>query len=100
MEDNVAGIGTLLLTLSQTDTQVNGTWQSTFADPANNNGGTVSGSVSDPSITLVLSAAQPGVCSFTVAANRDDDEDNRFTGTYAAFNCPRAQSGTVDVTRQ
>jgi len=100
MEDNVAGVGAVLLTLSQTDAQVRGTWQSTFADPTHNNGGTVSGTVSDPSITLVLSTTQPGACSFTVAAHRDDDEENRFTGTYAALDCPRTQNGRLDVTRR
>jgi hypothetical protein len=98
IQDSLAGTGALLLTIGQRDTQLSGSWQSTFPDPANNNGGNLSGTVGDASIALVLSASRPGACSFTVAANRDDDR--HFTGTYASFNCGRAQGGTLDVTRQ
>src|SRR5262245_20856252 len=63
INDSLAGVGTLRLTITQTDTQLTGTWQSTFADPTNNAGGSLSGSVSGDSIALVLSAAQPQLCS-------------------------------------
>jgi hypothetical protein len=100
VQDNLAGTGTILFTFTQTDSRLSGTWQITFADPGNNNGGTLSGTVSDPSITMVLSPSQPQACSFTVAAERDDDDENHFTGTYAAFNCASPQSGSLDVNRQ
>ena len=98
VQDNLAGTGTILFTFTQTDSRLGGTWQLTFADPRNNNGGTLSGTVSDPSITMVLSPSQPQACSFTVAAERDDED--HFTGTYAAFNCASSQSGSLDVNRQ
>ena len=99
IQDSVAGLGTLLLTISQTDTQLTGTWQSTFTAPTNNNGGTLSGTVGDPAIALVLATSRPQACSLTVAATRDEDNDNHFTGTYASFNCALAQSGSLDVRR-
>jgi hypothetical protein len=98
--DNLAGVGSLLLTMSQTGNQVTGTWQSTFSDATNNNGGALSGTVNDASIALTLTAAQPQACSFTVAAIRDEDNDNHFTGTYAASNCTRVENGTLNVNRQ
>ena len=99
IQDSVAGFGTLLLTISQTDTQLTGTWQSTFPNPTNNNGGTLSGTVGDPAIALVLATSRSQACSLTVAATLDEDNDNHFTGTYASFNCALAQSGSLDVRR-
>jgi hypothetical protein len=88
------------LTISQNGTQLTGTWQSTFSDTTNNNGGSLSGTVGgDTSIALVLTASRPQACSYTVAATRDEDNDNHFTGTYASFNCALAQSGSLDVRR-
>src|SRR4030095_577385 len=43
LQDSLAGRGSLVLNLSQTNRQVTGTWQSTFPDARNNNGGTLSG---------------------------------------------------------
>jgi hypothetical protein len=100
VQDNLSGTGTILFTFTQTDSRLTGTWQITFADPRNNNGGTLSGTVGDPSIAMVLSPSQPQACSFTVAAERDDDDEDHFTGTYAAFNCASPQSGSLDVNRQ
>jgi hypothetical protein len=39
LQDSLAGRGTLVLTLSQTQRQLTGTWQSTFPDARHNNGG-------------------------------------------------------------
>jgi len=97
--DSVAGIGALSLTITQTASQLTGTWQSTFPDPTNNNGGSLSGTVADASIALVLAAAQPQACSFTVAVSRDNADANHFTGTYVAFACTRTESGNLDVRR-
>ena len=99
VQDSLAGPGTILFTLSQDDARLNGTWQLTLADTRGNNRGTLSGTVSDDSITMVLSSNPSPECSFTVAAERDDDD--HFTGTYAASSrCTLPQSGSLDVRRQ
>ena len=98
VQDNLAGTGTALFTFSQGDSRLTGNWQFTFPDPRNNSGGTLSGTVSDDSISLSLVSAQPQACSFTVAAERDDDD--RFTGTYTAFTCALQENGGLDVHRQ
>jgi len=79
---------------------VAGTWTIAFpGGTSNTNGGNLTGSVSDPAISLVLASSQSQSCSFTVAANSDGD--NHFTGTYAtAPGCQRPESGTLDVNRQ
>lgn len=96
--DSSAGTGTLSLTITQNTSQLTGTWQTTFADSRNNSGGTLSGSVSETSTALVLSAAEPA-CSLTVAVTRDSTDDKHFTGTYVTFNCARTSNGTLDVRR-
>jgi hypothetical protein len=99
MTDSVAGIGALSLTITQTAAQLSGTWKSTFADPTNNTGGSLSGTIADASTALVLTAAQPQACSFTVAVKRDNADTSHFTGTYVAFGCTRTESGNLDVRR-
>src|SRR5947209_8350287 len=54
--DNLAGVGSVLFTMTQTGGQLTGTWQSTFADPTNNNGGTLSGTISGNAIALTLTS--------------------------------------------
>lgn len=97
IQNSVAGTGTLLLSISQSNIQLSGTWQTTYPDPNNNNGGTLSGTVDEPAIALVLTTTKSRACSFTVAANLEDD--HHFTGTYASFNCATTEAGTLDVTR-
>ena len=68
------------------------------------------------SIVLALTLALPGCSgdegpnlagtwtgtiqdSVAVAATRDEDNNNHFTGTYASFNCALTESGSLDVRR-
>ena len=102
LQDSLAGRGTLVLNISQTNRQLMGTWQSTFPDARHNNGGPLSGTgpAQDLLITMVWSAAQPGACSFTVTAMLDNNDEDHFTGTYTPFNCAQPESGSFDVTRR
>src|SRR6266704_2290654 len=102
LQDSLAGRGALVLNLSQTNRQLTGTWQSTFPDARNNNGGTLSGTgpAQDLMITMVWSTAQPGACSFTVTAMLDPNDDDHFTGTYVPVTCGQPESGSLDVTRR
>src|SRR5262245_33698009 len=101
LQDSLAGRGTVVLNISQANQQLSGTWQSTFPDPRNNNGGTLSGTgpAKDLLITMVWSATQPGACSFTVTAMLDNNDEDHFTGTYTPFNCTQPESGSLDVMR-
>ncbi len=96
MTDNVAGPGTLRLTLSESPGSVTGTWATTF--PAGDNGGSLGGSVNGSSLTLVLTpTSDPGSCSVQVFATINGD---RITGTYTALDCSGFVSGSIDLTRQ
>lgn len=99
IEDSGSGTGSIVLMFSQMDQQVTGTWTIAFpGGPANTNGGNLTGTVSDPAITLLLTSAQVQGCAFTVAATKDNDD--HLTGTYTTSpGCPLTQSGTLDVRR-
>lgn len=101
LQDSLAGRGTLVLTISQTNRQLTGTWQRTFPDAQHNTGGTLSGTgpAQDLLITMVWSTTQPGACSFTVTAMLDNNDEDHFTGTYTPFNCAQPASGSLDVER-
>ena len=105
--DSRASRGTLVLSLSQVNTQLTGTWQQTFPNAQNNTGGTLTGTASsrltgDPRdlfITMLWSPAQAGACTFTVEATLDNNDLDHFTGTYAPMDCLQPTSGSFDVTR-
>lgn len=100
VQDSGSGAGSMVLMFSQTEQQVAGTWTIAFpGGAANTNGGTLTGTVNDPAITLLLTSTQGQGCAFTVAAKNDDDD--RLTGTYTTSpGCALTQSGTFDVRRQ
>ena len=97
IQDSVAGTGTLTITLAQNGSDLTGTYQATFANPSNNGGGTVRGEVDGNAVTLTTSPSVPTACPFNATATVNGGQ---ISGTYAAFNCTVAASGTVNLTRQ
>ena len=97
IQDSVAGQGIIALTLAQSGTQLTGTGQTTFANPANNTSGSIEGEVIGTAATLMLIPSNAQSCPLraTVTLN-----GNQAAGTYAAFNCPVAFGGTLSLTRQ
>ena len=98
----------LLLSLSQVNTQLTGSWQQTFPDAQNNTGGTLTGTAStrvsgdprDVLITMIWSPTQAEACTFTVQATLDNNDLDHFTGTYAPVDCLHPTSGNFDVNRR
>ena len=101
IQDSIAGTGTIIVTLAQDGSDLRGTYQTTFADPRNNGAGSVDGEVDGNAVTLTASPSVtpfvPTACPFNVTAIVNGDQ---ISGTYAAFNCTVAVSGTVNLTRQ
>jgi len=95
--DSVGGHGTVRATVRQDGNQVTGTWAATFTDPRGNNGGSLSGTVNGSAVSLTLYGPNEGVCPFRVTATWSGD---RLTGTYAAFSCTTAITGSLDLRRQ
>ena len=102
MQDSLAGSGSLTMTIIQDGENLKGTWQSRFADPTNNNQGILTGTIQQPSaphpsISMLLQPGNTASCPLQVTATLLTPVE--MTGTYAAMNCSRAETGTLDVTR-
>ena len=101
IQDSIAGTGTITVTLAQDDSDLIGTYQTTFADPRNNSAGSVEGEVHGNAATLTATPSVtpfvPTACPFNVTAIVNGAQIN---GTYAAFNCTVAVSGSLTLTRQ
>ena len=102
MQDSLAGSGTLTMTIIQDGENLKGTWASVFAAPANDNQGILTGTIQNPSaphpsISMLLQPANTASCPLQVTATLLTPVE--MTGTYAAMNCSRAETGTLDVTR-
>lgn len=98
VQDSVAGPGTVVVSIAQNGSSLTGTFQTTFQVAANNNSGSLTGTVSGSSVTLTVTPSRTTSCPFTVTATMVTA--TRLMGTYAAFNCTVAVSGTIDVTQQ
>ena len=95
MVDSFAGNGTTTLTVSQSGSDIVGTWQAIFA--AGNNGGTLAGTISGNDVLVELYPSDPTACPYAVVAQRSG---TTLSGTYAAYSCTQAITGTVSVVKQ
>ena len=96
---NFPGIppGTATATISQTGSSLSGTWATVYPDPTFNNSGSFSGTASGMSFSGMLSPSDPTACPYTINATVSG---NLMSGTYAAFNCTFAVSGSISLTKQ
>ncbi len=94
LSDSLAGTGRLAFTFAQSAAALSGTWSTTYSNPGYNNGGSLSGSVSGSSVTLTLTPSVPTYCPYNVTGTLSG---STLSGTYAAFNCTVAVSGTFSA---
>jgi hypothetical protein len=93
VEDATFGVGTVGLTLHQSDNQLNG--NGTLVLEALVVPGTVTGTATITELDLTVSAPSPTSCSFSMKGTR---KGNTVTGTYAPVRCPAAVGGTFTLT--
>jgi len=104
VQDNVVGDGTVQVTLTESNTLVSGTLQTTFVNPQQRNpflrldSGTVRGTVNGTSITLTFTPSVATSCPYDITLTRVSDTE--LTGAYAASQCVVASSGVLNLTRQ
>lgn len=97
-QDSYVGAGQLALSLSQSGSALTGTWSSQYNVPGANNGGSLTGSINaSGSMTVTLTPSVPTSCPFNATAAASG---NQINGTYAAFNCSVAVSGTFGLARR
>ena len=100
--DAVTGPGTMRMTLnSPISGGVSGTWESTFLNPAANNGGQVSGGTTSSGTTMFFTPRTAWGCpdgrsdsSFAATLTLNA---NRLTGNWTALIC---HGGSVDLVKQ
>ena len=96
--DSQLGTGSIIrATLSQSDAQVTGTWESPFPTLGfdDDHNGTLSGSVNGLSVSATFTISGiPGVCSFSVLATLNSS-GTQMVGTYAEMSCSVAVLGVV-----
>ncbi|HUK34516.1 MAG TPA: hypothetical protein VLV86_11425 [Vicinamibacterales bacterium] len=85
---------TLQLVLTQSGSQVTGTWTLTFANAAQNDGGTVSGTINGSSLSANLQPTVSTACADTVSATLSGTQ---MTGTIASNVCSNG-FGTTPLT--
>jgi hypothetical protein len=79
--------------LTQSGTQVTGTWGNNFGGFVNI--GTLSGTVSGNSLSATITSAVPGACTATVSGT---SSNGILSGTFATTeNCATSQSGTFTL---
>ncbi len=96
MFDSSAGWGIVHVTVSQSGSALTGTWTFTFANPANNIGGTLAGNVNGRSVTATLAPSAAASCSFTLAATVAGDQ---MTGTYESAKCAVVVTKLIALSR-
>ena len=96
INDSLGGPGTTSMTMSQSGSDIVGTWQATFTG-GGNNGGTLAGVINGQEVLIEMYPSDPSTCPFAAVAQRSG---STLAGTYAAFNCTVAVTGSVNVTKQ
>lgn len=95
IQDSLAGNGIVSATLTQSGSDIGGTWQATFA--GGGNGGTAVGAINGSQVILELYPSNVSACPYRVVANRSG---STLSGNYAAFNCTGTITGTLTITKQ
>jgi hypothetical protein len=96
---NQSGSGTMVFTLVRSDSSsVSGIWSTSFANTANNDSGSMSGTIVGSGLSFILTPSNPNVCPFNATATLNGAMS--MSGMYAAVNCTVAASGTFTVAKQ
>ena len=78
-----------------------GTWSTSFAFAGYNSSGTVSGTVSESSVSATMTPGVPGVCPLNLTGTLTDAAAMTGSWTYTTSNnCIIAASGTFAATKQ
>ena len=102
---SLAGDGALTLKVSQMGPGLFGNWASVYPDPAFNQSGSFSGTITGSPFILFLRPAVPIVCSpgvtltGTLAVSATVSGD-RISGPFTILTCTGAIGGTIEVNRR
>lgn len=94
IEDSVAGTGSATVTLTQSGSDLAGTWQAIFSEGSN--GGSAVGVVNGSEVVLELYPSETSACPYNVVATRSG---STLSGNYSAFNCTASVTGTLTISK-
>lgn len=98
IDDSAAGRGTLDLSISQTGSTFSGTFSTSFANPAFDDDGIVTGSIMGNDLNLTLDSVGASACDFTATAQRVSED--RIVGDFqTTADCVDDEGGTFDIDR-
>lgn len=101
IEDDLAGNGTISLTLSQAGASVSGTWSMDFPEaPSRNLAGSVSGILSGSTVTSTLSTAAATDCTLALTGVVAGSAQTTMAGGYTSNDCIPERTGSFTATRQ
>jgi hypothetical protein len=95
--DSLSGPGTIQFTISQSESALTGTYTVKFPAAANAVTGTLAGTLSGSTVTLVLTPPNGAGCLEDVTVSVSGSS---MSGTYAYANCGAIDTGTLSLTLQ
>jgi hypothetical protein len=97
VSDSQLGTGTVTAIINQSNAAVTGTWAAVYANPANNNSGSLSGSVDGSNVSILLKPSAVNSCGIQLTATSDGSSMN---GNYSTVQCTETVTGQIKVTKQ
>ncbi|HEV3139481.1 MAG TPA: hypothetical protein VGY57_03140 [Vicinamibacterales bacterium] len=94
VSDSQLGTGTVTATINQSNSAVAGTWAASYANAANNNSGTLAGTVDGSNVSMTLKPSAPGSCAILLSTTSDGRTMN---GNYSTVNCTEIVTGQIKV---
>jgi hypothetical protein len=94
IKSSLSGNGALTLTVVQSGTNLSGTWSAIYSNPADNTGGSLTGSINGTNLEAALSPGNPLSCPVHATGILNG---STISGTFAVFNCTVSASGTFLV---
>lgn len=95
LEDSVAGSGSVGLSITQSGSRISGQFADTFSNPAIDNGGSLSGTVTGSTFSGSVKSVFVGACGFSIKGSLSG---STLSGTYSATSCSGVETGTFSVT--
>lgn len=96
IDDSIGGRGSTTMHITQSGSDLAGTWQAMFGG-GHGIGGTLTGLIVGQEVEIELLPAAAGSCPHAGVGQRSG---NTLSGTYEAYNCSVTVTGTFDVTKQ
>ncbi len=97
LTDGISGTGNLKMVMTQSGISLTGTWEALYSVAAKNQTGSLTGTVSGSSVSLMLKPSSASTCQGKIIATASGSS---FSGMYSAVNCSVTDTGSMSATKQ